>query len=87
MPPASIAVTLYGRPGCTLCDEAELAIRRFAKQIPLELILVNIEEDDDVLRRYMFEIPVVTLNGREIARAPIRYTHLQDALEEAAGLA
>ena len=82
-----LAVTLYGRPGCSLCDQAESWLRRIAYTVPLTLELVNIEVDEGLLKRYMFEIPVVTVGSREIARAPIYETRLEDALLEAAGLA
>lgn len=79
-------VTLYGRPGCGLCDQAETYLARIARKLPLAVTLVNIETDDDLLRLYMFEIPVVSVAGREVARAPIYETALEDALMEAAGL-
>ena len=86
MPGPRLDVTLYGRPGCGLCDQAETYLARIGRKLPLAVTLVNIEMDDDLLRRYMFEIPVVSVAGREVARAPIYETALEDALMEAAGL-
>ncbi|MBA4179959.1 MAG: hypothetical protein C0506_05155 [Anaerolinea sp.] len=79
-----LAVTLYGRPGCGLCDEAEVFLARIGRKIPLAVSLVNIETDDELLRRYVVEIPVVMVGGREIARAPIYEKALEDALQDAA---
>ena len=76
--PVPLRVTLYGKPGCGLCDHAEQVLARISRRIPLAVDLVNIESDDDLLRRYMFEIPVITVDGAEVAKAPI-YEH---ALEE-----
>ena len=47
-------VTLYGRPGCHLCDEARdqlLALRDEGKRF--ELHEVNIEEDERLLRAHL----------------------------------
>jgi hypothetical protein len=85
MPRDPLAVTLYGRPGCSLCDQAEAMLRRISHTVPLTIQLVNVEADDELLRRYMFEIPVVTVAGNEIARAPVYETRLEDALMELAG--
>jgi glutaredoxin len=59
-------VTLYGRPGCHLCDDAREALLRVRAQAPFTLREVDIEADDDLLRRYLERIPVVTLNGEEL---------------------
>ena len=59
-------ITLYGRPGCHLCDDAREALLRVRAQAPFILREVDIEADDDLLRRYLERIPVVTLNGEEL---------------------
>jgi glutaredoxin len=59
-------ITLYGRPGCHLCDDAREALLRVRAQAPFTLREVDIEADDDLLRRYLERIPVVTLNGEEL---------------------
>lgn len=60
------AVTLYGRPGCHLCDEAREAILTLSKELGgLELREVNIESDERLLATYLERIPVVAL-GDEI---------------------
>ena len=59
-------VTLYGRPGCHLCDDARAALERVRAQHAFTLQEVDIERDDDLLRRYLERIPVVSLNGEEL---------------------
>jgi glutaredoxin len=59
-------ITLYGRPGCHLCDDAREALLRVRARAPFTLREVDIEADDDLLRRYLERIPVVTLNGEEL---------------------
>lgn len=75
-----LQVTLYGRAGCHLCDEAEATLRRIAGDLPMLLTVVDIEGDEALLRRYLFEIPVVVVDGSEVARAPISALRLQREL-------
>jgi glutaredoxin len=59
-------VTLYGRPGCHLCDDAREALERVRARHPFTLREVDIEADDELLRRYLERIPVVALDGEEL---------------------
>ena len=55
-------ITLYGRPGCHLCDDARAVLDRVGE--PYDE--VNIEDDDDLHRRYLERIPVVAVDGEEL---------------------
>ncbi len=55
-----------------------------SSRIPLTVHKSNIEDDDALLALYVFEIPVVTAAGVEIARAPIRREVLERALRQLA---
>ena len=59
-------VTLYGRPGCHLCDDAREALLRVRRVHPFLLDERDIERDDDLLRRYLERIPVICLDGNEL---------------------
>jgi glutaredoxin len=59
-------VTLYGRSGCHLCDEAKLAITDLAGD-RIELVEVDIEADDGLLATYLERIPVVEVEGRVVS--------------------
>ena len=59
-------VTLYGRAGCHLCDDARAVLLRVADEAPFALQEVDIESSDDLLRRYLERIPVVTLEDEEL---------------------
>ena len=61
-------VVIYSRPGCHLCDEAKQAIEGAGCQNEYTLAEINIESDPDLLRRYQYDIPVVTVNGVEAFR-------------------
>lgn len=66
----SMRVTLYTRPECHLCDEVRDELTSLQAEFPHELREVNIESDDELLRRYAEQIPVVVV-GAYTLRAPI----------------
>lgn len=62
-------VTLYGRPGCHLCDDAREALERVragAGGPAFSVREIDIEGDDELFKRYLERIPVVCLNGEEL---------------------
>jgi glutaredoxin len=73
-------VVVYTRAGCHLCDEALATLRDLQTEFSFELSELDIEEDDALLARYHWIIPVISLDGREIARAPISESALRQAL-------
>ena len=59
-------LTLYGRPGCHLCDDARAQLLALRAELGFELVERDIEADDDLHRRYLERIPVVVLDGEEL---------------------
>jgi Na+:H+ antiporter, NhaC family len=58
-------VTLYTRPGCGLCEKMKAALE--ARGYPIDE--VNIDEDPELTRRYLLEIPVaVRADGSVLAK-------------------
>jgi glutaredoxin len=58
-------VIIYSRPGCHLCDEAKAAIMSIGRSDQFTLEEVNIESDEELLRKYKYDIPVITIDGVE----------------------
>ena len=58
-------VIIYSRPGCHLCEEAKAAILRAGCSDEFTLEEVNIESDEDLLRKYKYDIPVIAIDGVE----------------------
>jgi len=73
-------VTLYTKQDCGLCREAEDALRRIQKKARFELELVDIEADPAISSRYWDRVPVVAVDGKEVAMAPIDETRLRSLL-------
>ncbi len=61
-------VTIYTRPDCHLCDEAKQAIKTAQCADEYTLQEINIESNSNLLRRYQYDIPVITINGVETFR-------------------
>lgn len=59
-------MTLLGRPGCHLCDDAREELERVRATHPFALELVDIESDPELLRAHLERIPVVLLDGEEV---------------------
>jgi glutaredoxin len=59
-------ITLYGRPGCHLCDDARAVLERLRGELPFTLLERDIEQDDALLRVYLERIPVIALDGEEL---------------------
>jgi glutaredoxin len=59
-------VTLYGRPGCHLCDDARAVLERMRSRRPFALEEIDIEADAALHARYLERIPVIALDGEEL---------------------
>ena len=58
-------VIIYSRPGCHLCDEAKAAILSAGCSDQFVLEEINIESSEELLNKYRYDIPVITINGVE----------------------
>jgi len=57
-------VRLYARPDCHLCDEARAGLESLRSDgLEFELEEVDIDSNDELLRRFLERIPVVELDG------------------------
>jgi glutaredoxin len=61
-------VTLFGRPGCHLCDEAREGLERLrAEGADFTLREVNIEGDEELHRSLLELVPVVDVEGVRVS--------------------
>ena len=58
-------VIIYSRPGCHLCDEAKAVILSSGCTDQFDLEEINIESDEELLRKYQYDIPVIAIDGVE----------------------
>ena len=61
-----IELTLIGKPGCHLCDDAEAVVLEVMSEFAdsVSLTKQNILDDDELFARYSEEIPVLLINGK-----------------------
>ena len=58
-------ITLYGRPGCHLCDDARAVIERVCADLGESYAEVSIDDDPELLARFGEEIPVTFVDGAQ----------------------
>ena len=56
-------VTLYGKPGCHLCEDAREVIARVCADLGTSYDEVDITTDPDLQHRYGEQIPVTFVDG------------------------
>jgi glutaredoxin len=60
-----IRVTLYGKPGCHLCEDARAVVEAVRAERGFELEEIDISLDPLLFRRYGERIPVVLVAGEQ----------------------
>ena len=73
-------MTLYGKPGCCLCDEAREAVSAVRATRPFELEEVDVSLDPVLDRRYGERIPVLCVDGEEAFELGVDAAALDDLL-------
>ena len=82
-----IALTLYSRPGCHLCDEMKAVVARVVREsaTPVTIDEVDISTDADLEARYGLEIPVLLIDGRKAAKYRVTEEELARILRSRQG--
>jgi hypothetical protein len=84
---ASVArITLLGRPGCHLCDDARAVIERVAADLGVGWEERDITASPDDLREYWDKIPVTLVDGVQIDFWRVSEARLRAALGRAVQL-
>jgi glutaredoxin len=63
-------VTFYTREGCHLCHEALAVVEQVKEEEAFSLVVLDLDSDasEDKRRAYDWEVPVVELDGKKIAK-------------------
>ena len=85
-------VRVYTRAGCGLCVAAERLVARELRRPSLRLRrglspsleVVDVDSDEELARRYGVRVPVVTVDGVEIAELEVSRAQVRAALQGAA---
>ena len=76
-------VIVYSRPGCHLCDEAKETIHKAGCDEAFRFEEINIETSRELLLKYQFDIPVVTIDGIEAFRHRVDAERFRELMESA----
>ena len=74
-------ITLYGKPGCHLCEDARAALERVRAGRGFELEEVDVSLDPALNRRYGERIPVLALDGEELFEFFVDEESLRERLD------
>ena len=74
-------VTLYGKAGCHLCDDAREAVERVRLDRSFELQEVDVSLDPLLMFRYGKRIPVLEVEGEELSEYVVDEAALRERLD------
>ncbi len=80
-----LALTIYSRPGCHLCEEMKTVVARVARTVELTLQEIDISTDPALEQRYGLEIPVLLVDGKKAAKYRVTETELMRILNARTG--
>ncbi|WP_394431757.1 glutaredoxin family protein [Streptomyces sp. SGAir0957] len=63
--PQERVVTLIRKPGCHLCDDAQVVIEKVCAEVGAAWEMKDITEDEELYRKYWEQIPVVLVDGAQ----------------------
>ena len=74
-------ITLYGKPGCHLCETARTVVERVRGEHGFELEEVDVSIDPLLNARYGERIPVLELDGEELFEFFVQEASLRERLD------
>jgi glutaredoxin len=79
---SDVAVTVYTRADCHLCDDAVETIRRVADDegVTLDLDLVDVDTDPDLREAYGERVPYVLVDGQPAFKYHVDEARLREKL-------
>lgn len=79
---AGRTVTLIGKPGCHLCDDAQAVIEKVCGELGAVWEKKDITQDEELHREYWEQIPVVLVDGAQHTFWRVNEDRLRRALAE-----
>jgi glutaredoxin len=73
-------LTLYGKPDCHLCHEAQAMLLHLQREFVFDLTEVDILSDPALEAKYRYNIPVVVIDDNFQLAAPLYERELRAAL-------
>ncbi|QEU79429.1 glutaredoxin family protein [Streptomyces subrutilus] len=79
--PDERTVTLIGKPGCHLCEDAREVVGRVCAETGARWEEKDISQDGELYRRHWEQIPVVLIDGEQHTFWRVNAERLRRALE------
>jgi hypothetical protein len=73
-------VVLVGKPGCHLCDVARQVVELVCAEADEDFVEVNIWDDPSSADLYAARVPVILVDGEEVAQFRVDPARLRAAL-------
>jgi hypothetical protein len=81
---AFVRVDVMGKPGCHMCDDADVVIENALEGMPeIDIVRHNILDDAELFERWHNDIPVVLINGVKHSSWTVDREAFRSAIEEA----
>jgi glutaredoxin len=74
-------LTLYGKAGCHLCEEARRVVESVRSERSFDLREVDVSVDPELHRRFGERIPVVEIEGEELFEFHVDPVALRERLD------
>ena len=78
--PGDRLVTLIGKPGCHLCDDARQVVAAVCGELGVPWEERDLTQDEELHRRYWEQIPVVLVDGEQHDFWRVKPERLRSAL-------
>ncbi|MFE9776466.1 glutaredoxin family protein [Streptomyces sp. NPDC005931] len=82
-PPQDRVVTLIRKPGCHLCDDAQVVVEKVCGALGVRWEQKDITQDPELHEQYWEQIPVVLVDGRQHTFWRVDEDRLRKALTDA----
>src|SRR2546427_10779177 len=76
-------MVIYTKHDCPLCDKAKALHEELSKEFPLNLIEKDVNSEEKARKYYADRVPVILVNGREVAGYPPEEKWVKIALKNA----
>jgi glutaredoxin len=76
-------VTLYGKPDCHLCDQAEDRVKAVSEQIGFDYQKIDIQSSPELFARFRYSIPVIEIYGGATLEWPVSAKQILAAVRAA----
>ncbi|WML54688.1 glutaredoxin family protein [Neobacillus sp. PS3-12] len=79
---SQLALTLYTRQQCHLCEQAKEAIMELKDEYSFTIEEFDIDQSDELTEKYGLMIPVLLINGKEAGFGQINKIFVRNRFQE-----